>query len=376
MRLERRPEASRSSRESVVAHARPHAGCRRDRDDRRSLARRRRAASSSPTATAPTPVVDHPRRRSRHRRGRARPVGHDLDLVRARSPQRASAAAIRVPLPDISAVEPSGFQIATSARRDLAAGHLEHAVAPDPRVDVAEPPHALRRQRARVGLLDDQVGVAERVPLLEPHREEARPTRECDRARPRCATTSAQSPPATQAVETRAGDPPHPLALVRGVPARAHDDRLERLGSRAARDLLEPERLLARCATPLPASAARTSSTTPRANIAPSARGSAARARPARRRARRSASGVASPSTRAGRCVRPRATCPPRPARAPGRRALAVVRVDGRGGGRVELGEPACAGAAVVVDARAAIRVARLGATAGGTSRSASAARR
>ena len=48
-------------------------------------------------------------------------------------------------------------------------GHLEEAVAADPDVDVAEPPDALRGKLPRVGLLDEQVCVAECVPLLEPH---------------------------------------------------------------------------------------------------------------------------------------------------------------------------------------------------------------
>src|SRR4051812_18192362 len=43
-----------------------------------------------------------------------------------------------------------------------------------------------------------------------------------------------------------AGDPAHPLALVRGVPPCPHDDSLDRLVPRQLRDLVEAERLARR----------------------------------------------------------------------------------------------------------------------------------
>ena len=52
--------------------------------------------------------------------------------------------------------------------------HLEDAVAADPDPGIAEPADSVGRERAAVGLRYQQVRVAERVPLLEPHREEAR----------------------------------------------------------------------------------------------------------------------------------------------------------------------------------------------------------
>ena len=62
---------------------------------------------------------------------------------------------MRVPFPDSSAVEPSGFQITTSASSS-AAGHLDDAVG------VAHlGAHAVRRQPA---LVSEQVDVPVRVP--------------------------------------------------------------------------------------------------------------------------------------------------------------------------------------------------------------------
>ena len=52
----------------------------------------------------------------------------------------------------------------------VAVAHLDHAVRADPGLDRAEPPHARRRQRARVRLHHDEVAIAERVPLRELHR--------------------------------------------------------------------------------------------------------------------------------------------------------------------------------------------------------------
>jgi hypothetical protein len=56
---------------------------------------------------------------------------------------------MRVPFPESSATEPSGFQMITSAvslsRRD----HLEDPVGADAEVVVADALHSLRRQRDR-----------------------------------------------------------------------------------------------------------------------------------------------------------------------------------------------------------------------------------
>ena len=56
---------------------------------------------------------------------------------RRRAPSQ--AAAIRLPLPENSATEPSGFQITISACAPSARDHLEHAVGADAVTDVAEP---------------------------------------------------------------------------------------------------------------------------------------------------------------------------------------------------------------------------------------------
>src|ERR1700758_1037792 len=48
---------------------------------------------------------------------------------------------------------------------------------------------------------------------------------------------------AIRADHSDAGDAPHPLALIRGVAARAQDDRADRLVARQRRDFLETERL-------------------------------------------------------------------------------------------------------------------------------------
>ena len=96
-------------------------------------------------------------------------LGLDLDLAFGPSRAASHAAAIRVPLPDSSAVEPSGFQMRDRRSGAVEAGDLEHAVAADPGVDIAEPANALRRELAGVGPLDEEVRVAERVPFLEPH---------------------------------------------------------------------------------------------------------------------------------------------------------------------------------------------------------------
>ena len=61
-----------------------------------------------------------------------------LHLDHLRPPSRRShAAAIRVPFPDISALEPSGFQIAISARALAVRQHLDDAVAADSRARIA-----------------------------------------------------------------------------------------------------------------------------------------------------------------------------------------------------------------------------------------------
>ena len=85
-----------------------------------------------------------------------------------------------MPLPDISAVDPSGFQITTIAAGVVARGDLEHAVRADARCGrrrgAARAPRSSAAASARS---TSEVRVAERVPLLEPHRLRL-PTRERD----------------------------------------------------------------------------------------------------------------------------------------------------------------------------------------------------
>jgi hypothetical protein len=142
---------------------------------------------------------------------------------------------MRVPLPDSSAVEPSGFQMRIAAW-PAEARHLEEAVAADPGVDVAEPPNALRYELPCIGLLHQQVRVAECVPLLEPHSGK----RLSARARDDVVGDLLGRPGSVQVDEIR--DPTHPLPLVRRVPTRAYDMARARRApaSRSPRDRILP----------------------------------------------------------------------------------------------------------------------------------------
>ena len=101
------------------------------------------------------------------RRGRAPPVA--ITTSAARSPAAATRAAIRMPLPDISAMEPSGFQMRTTAR---ASSRPVTSSTPCCRFRSRRRTAGgrARRQVAGIGPLDDQVRVPERMPLLEAHR--------------------------------------------------------------------------------------------------------------------------------------------------------------------------------------------------------------
>ena len=137
-----------------------------------------------------------------------------------------------------------------------------------------------------------------------------------------------------------ARDPPHPLALVRGVASRAQR-RCARAPRRAGASRARRGRAPSRpCCEIGPASASRTSSTTPRRIISSvRSRDPPRRAPPAGRRGRRRASGGASPPTRAGRSVGDE--------RRAGlgqlertHDAAAVVHVHDCSRGRIELDEP------------------------------------
>ena len=104
MRLEQRPELRRSvgvADDDRVRVARPRRG--RDARSRRRAPARRPRPRRGPARRARPPCI-----RAAH--GLAAPT-RTVDRARRRCAPRASAAAIRVPLPDISAVEPSGFKI-------------------------------------------------------------------------------------------------------------------------------------------------------------------------------------------------------------------------------------------------------------------------
>ena len=77
---------------------------------------------------------------------------------------------MRLPLPENSATEPSGFQITISACAFSHGHDFEDAVRADPVANVAEPAGGLGVERL-TGFppLDEQVAVTERVPLRESH---------------------------------------------------------------------------------------------------------------------------------------------------------------------------------------------------------------
>ena len=252
--------------------------------------------------------------------------------------------------------------------RIVARVDLEHPVRADARRVVAQAPDALGCERAGILPLDDQVRVAERMPLLEAHRPGRLPLRQSDDL----VCHLSGGPLAVERDEP--GDPSHPLPLVGGVAARPDDDALERLrAARAARSRRgrAPSPPSARAAPrerPAPPRRPRPRTSHPRAP------GCVARGRRSRPPARRSASGDASHRSTAALAPR-RATGPSPPARAhgpgasdrwgePPRRMPGRARrgVRGRRHGRRR---PHARSAAAEPDRRG-----------GGTSRSASAARR
>ena len=120
---------------------------------------------------------------------------------------------MRVPLPESSAVEPSGFQITTSACVAVGGDDLEDPVRADAEVVVADPPDLLGRQR----------GARARPARRAGSRCRARATwRASSGARelPRISSRDLRRGP-VGGYRHQAGNPAHPLALVGGVPAGA-----------------------------------------------------------------------------------------------------------------------------------------------------------
>ena len=93
----------------------------------------------------------------------------DRDLGQRPISAASQRAAIRTPLPDISAVEPSGFQIVTTAWAP--SRRVTSSTPSEPMPVSTEQSRCTRAgsERPGVGLLDDEVAVAERVPLRELH---------------------------------------------------------------------------------------------------------------------------------------------------------------------------------------------------------------
>ena len=88
-----------------------------------------------------------------------------------RQPARSDARAVPGELGDRAVRVPDDHLGGVVVRRD----HLEDAVGADPEVVVADALHSLRRQRNRqLGLLHEQVVIAEAVPFGELHRAGAR----------------------------------------------------------------------------------------------------------------------------------------------------------------------------------------------------------
>ncbi len=154
----------------------------------------------------------------------------------------------------------------------LAAREQQHPVGADPEVRVAEPLDPLRVQLpGKVLRLDDQVVVAQRLPLLESHRREpSSPTG-------RKPYMAGNGPSTSFAISARprrraagavdrveVGDLAHPGELAAGVVARALLHRLEVAGEQ----LVEAERLAGGARRARAASARRTSSSAPAATIA------------------------------------------------------------------------------------------------------------
>ncbi len=348
---------------------RPHAGCRRatgtistrrpstskacDRADRH-LADVDLRVRPAEHARVDVPA---PRRRSRPRRA---PLSRRASMRRSGRRSRTSPPSTR-----------PGSRSTTSACASSRAVTSSTPSRADARGAVAQAPHARGRERTGILPLDDEVGVAERVPLLEAHRSGGY----------RCASatiSSATSPGRPLAVERdEPGDPPHPLPLVGRVAARSDDDRARAppparaLRSRRGR---APSRRFARRGFP---SAARTSVDDPALEhrLRPLA-GSAARGRRSR---------PSSPQISVGRRVTPlQSRVLPGDQRAARLRqleradeALPIVRVDRLGGRRVEPARAAVGGGTVGVHLALDPLRARAGSTpVAGRSRSASAARR
>ena len=309
---EARVASRRAGRARELVRARGRAGC---------------TACGLPTETgvkldgSPPEVERLGLRRPRPGRRRARPSAPSQRAATSRAPKRrrrpaapgrsaSQRAAIRAPLPENSAFEPSGFQISDLRLRLARSIDLEHAV----RIracGVAESP----RDRG-----------VERPRRAQPARRPGRSFR----ARAISRISSAMSPGGRSAANgNEVRDPPHPLALVGGVSARAERRSPRAPRARGSSATSRRPKIVARGrARSARASAAATSASTPRSHICGRPRVDAARQLlPRERRARRAASDGACPSPRAGR--RPReATSRPRPARARGRRG------GGRSGGR------------------------------------------
>ena len=132
--------------------------------------------------------------------------------------------ASRAPLPESSASEPSGLKIRRRATKPGASGGESSSTpsAPGPAWRSQSLPHRRRREReAELGGLHDQVVVAERLPLLEPHR--AHHARRGVAARRALCTACATSPrvAAGDVDRRRARQLAQPRELALGVAARA-----------------------------------------------------------------------------------------------------------------------------------------------------------
>ena len=301
------PSRSRSLARRRVAAGRRHVGCRPTAVVNSTASRRRRSSRARRRRPRPCPcstssAVEHPRARPSRA---ARTIATSARAGAAAS-QR---AAMRVPLPDISADRAVGVPDHAS-RLALVDARRPRATpsAPMPRLDVAETAHALRRELACLGAARRR-GSCYRAratsrsarPHLTVDDRSRRSYRGAGRRAgvPRAGVESA----ARRQVENRGHhvhrrtvcvdddeprDPPHPFPLVGSVLARPHDDPVTCFvgpGACAISAARAPCRRFRDRRRPAPAA---TSSTTPRVEHRVGARGrSAARARPVRRRARR-----------------------------------------------------------------------------------------
>ena len=278
------PSLSRSSRESV-SRTTTACGLPTSTGTTVTVSPARSSPSSAKTVTSPSACLIVPSVPTGSA-GDPPATGLDLDLARPGLPQEpggGNARAVPRHLRDGAVGIPDHHHCRGSVNAD----DLQHSVAPDPVEHVTQATHAVHRQVPGVGLLDEDVRVAEGVPLLEPHgcvrlppcepeqfvRDVGRGTRPVDHPDPR--------------------DPAHPLPLVCG-------DRRVRTTIRSSASVegsstisRRPSAFSAVRETPA-ARAARTSSTTPRANI------SSARCR---MRSARTSAGTSRPAISVGRRV-------------------------------------------------------------------------